>query len=284
MPAAGTPGASFQASAMFRSLVIFGCLAVTASAQRDSPSSGAPGTKAIAEPDPTAIGALALLPKDVAARVARIEGPEGHPFPDRWYVLAHEPTFPTGLREFVICEGKVVANRGLSQFADRISAEDGVGSVAVKLNSPEAAGIAAQFALHNGQLIGSIRYEFLKLGAVPVWRLTCRGQDGSLLGTVVLHATSRAVLSFEGFAKSPLEVEGSPAPHSIADVSDAADAIDTEDEAAAPGSTNERPSRSTATTSKPKPKPKRRVQTASRRSSSQGPIDRVGTFFKKIFR
>ena len=269
---------------MFRLLVIFGCLAVTASAQRESPSGGAPALKAAAEPDPTAIGALALLPKDVATRVARVEGPEGHPFPDRWYVLTHEPAFPTGLREFVICEGKVVANRGLSQFADRISAEDVVGSAVVKLNSPEAAGIAAQFALHNGQLIGSIRYELLKLDSVPAWRLTCRGQDGGVLGTVVLHATTRAVLSFDGFAKSPLEEESSPAPQSVADVSDAADAVEAADDSAAPESSNERTTRSTSATSKPKPKPKRRVQTASRRPSSQGPIDRVGTFFKKIFR
>ncbi len=268
---------------MFRLLVILGCLALTASAQREASRGGASDPKAGAGPDTTALGALALLPKDVATRVARIEGPEGRPFPDRWYVLAHEPAFPAGLREFVISEGKVVANRALSQFADRVSAEDVVGSTVVKLNSPEAAGIAAQFALHNGQLLGVIRYELLKIDSAPAWRLTCRGQDGSLLGSIVLNATSGSVLSFDGFAKSPFQVEVAAAARRIEDDAEVADAIDATDDTAVSDPTNERSARSSSAT-KSKPKPKRRVQTSPRRSSSQGPIDRVGTFFKKIFR
>ena len=268
---------------MFRLLVIFGCLALTAFAQRESSRGGATDPKAGAASDTSALGALALLPKDVATRVARIEGPDGHPFPDRWYVLAHEPSFPTGLREFVISEGKVVANRALSQFADRLSAEDVLGSSVVKLNSPDAAGIAAQFALHNGQLLGSLRYELLKIDSAPAWRLTCRGQDGTMLGTVVLHATSGSVLSFDGFASSPLQVEVAAAPRKVEDTAELVDAVDAAEETEAAEPTSSPPSRSSSAVSKSRPKPKRRVQTVSRRSS-QGPIDRVGTFFKKIFR
>jgi hypothetical protein len=263
---------------MFRVLVILWCLAVAAPAQRviqpvlemnpTTPVSTSAG------PDTTALGALALLPKETAGRVARIEGPEGHPFPERWYVLVHEPAFPTGLREFVISEGKPVANRGLSQFADKLSAEDVIGAAAVKINSVEAAGIAAQFTLHNGELLGSIRYELLKLDAAPVWRLTCAAQDGHLLGTLVLHAGSGSVISFDGFAKSPLQTDASVASQSTADVPEEANAE----------VTSERPTRSASTPAKTsKPRTKSRKQTVTRRKSTPGPIDRVGNFFRKVF-
>ena len=263
---------------MFRLFAILGCLAVAAFAQRTPPpAEESPANAAAAAPDTTALGALALLPKDVAARVARVEGPDGHPFPDRWYVLVHEPAFPTGLREFVICEGKAVANRALSQFADRITAEEVIGSAGVKLNSPEAAGIAAQFALHNSQLIGSIRYELLKMNGVVAWRLTCTGQNGSLLGTIVLNATTGTLLSHDGFAKSPVPVDTAE----VAATERSADADEPEEEPQTSAAASTRKPRPVTTATKPKPK--RRSQTVSRRSS-QGPIDRVGSFFRKVFR
>jgi hypothetical protein len=141
----------------------------------------------------------------------------------------------------------------------------------VKINSAEAAGIAAQFTLHNGKLLGSIRYELLKVDAVPVWRLTCAAQDGNPLGTIVLHATNGTVISFDGFASCPQAIAAA-APQ---DVPAATESVDSE-------VTSERPTRSTSTASKPKPT--RRKQTVARRSSSPGPIDRVGSFFRKVFR
>jgi hypothetical protein len=85
---------------MFRVLVIFWCLAAAAPAQAapEPAYGGKPATPPAPSesPDTTALGALALLPKDAASRVARVEGPEGHPFPERWYVLVHDPAFPAG--------------------------------------------------------------------------------------------------------------------------------------------------------------------------------------------
>ena len=260
---------------MIRVLVILWCLAVSAFAQRvtQPPPGGNPVTPANASPlpDTTALGALALVPKDVATRVARLEGPDGHPFPERWYVLVHDPGLPTGLREYVFAEGKAVANRGLSQFAERVSAEEVIGAAVVKINSNDAAGLAAQFTLHNGQLVGSIRYELAKFDGVPAWRLTCTAPDGQILGTVVVHATSGAVLSSEGFAKSPLQ----------ADSSEDSQSATAETEPPVSEVTSERPTRVATKTTKPRPK--KRTQTVARRSS-QGPIDRVGSFFRKVFR
>jgi hypothetical protein len=140
----------------------------------------------------------------------------------------------------------------------------------VKINSADAAGIAAQFTLHNGKLLGSIRYELFKLNADPVWRLTCAAQDGAQLGTIVLHATSGAVLSSDGFASCPQAIASAAPP----EVPAAADTADSEPP-------SERSTRSTSATSKPKPV--RRKQTVARRAPSQGPIDRVGSFFRKVF-
>lgn len=270
---------------MFRLLVILGCLAVSAAAQQAArPTSGLPvagSAETVAPvPDATALGALALLPKEVATRVARVEGPDGHPFPERWYVLVHDPAFQTGLREYVFAEGHAVANRGLSQFADRVAAEEVIGAAAVKINSHVAAGMAAQFTMHNGQLLGGIRYELFKLDGSPAWRLTCTSADGHVLGTIVLHATNGSVLSFDGFAAAPPQVTiaaASAAPGS------ATESVEEETEDVAPEVTAiEKKAQVKSASSKPKPKPKRRV-TASRRSSP-GPIDRVGNFFRKVFR
>src|SRR5688572_12742981 len=100
-----------------RALILVLCLAVNSFGQ-NAPTGQKPpaGPKVATEPDRTALGALALLPKEVAARVARIEGPDGRPFPERWYVLVHDAAAPRGLREFVFTDGKALANRTLSQF------------------------------------------------------------------------------------------------------------------------------------------------------------------------
>src|SRR6187455_158050 len=107
---------------ILRALFLVLCLAANSLAQNAATGQKPPANpKVAAEPDRTAFGALALLPKDVAARVARIEGPDGRPFPERWYVLVHDAAAPRGLREFVVTDGKALANRTLSQFADSLA-------------------------------------------------------------------------------------------------------------------------------------------------------------------
>src|SRR6187551_2049405 len=104
-------------SVIFRVLLSILCLLAPAMAQlRTNPATAKPAPAGPAEPDATAIGALNMLPTEAAKHVARIEGPEGRPFPERWYVLVYDAAAPRGLREFVFSGGKLITGRTLSQF------------------------------------------------------------------------------------------------------------------------------------------------------------------------
>jgi hypothetical protein len=271
---------------IFRALLLSSVFMTCALAQRSAPApAGAtqPAPKSN-EVDTTAIGALNLLGKEAAANVARIEARDGHPFPDRWYILVHDPAQPRGLREFVFSAGKLVGGRTLSQFADSITADEVIGASAIKVNSDQAAGVAAQFAVHNNARLGTVQYELLKSSSppAPVWRLTCHGAEGESLGTIVLHATKGSLLGFQGFAKSPI------VPETIV----AAEAPPTKPaEPAIPAT--DRPKRTANTTAaKPappkinpirrEPEPVRAVPV--RPPPRQGPVDRIGNVFRRVFR
>jgi hypothetical protein len=283
-------------SVILRVLLFLICLVAVAPAQKPQrgSSSGTSASKPAAKdapkgpppPDTTAIGALALLPKDFASQVARIEGPDGRPFPERWYVLVHDSSLPRGLREFVFSEGKLFANRGLSQFADTVSAEETFPATQVKVNSDEAAGIAAQFALLNGQQLGGVRYELAKSPAppVPAWRLTCTAADGQALGTIVLHATKGTLLSYQGFEKSPLQVDVAAASETAPAGGKTAKAS-TGDTAKSKRSSSSREASSRESEGglrNPAPVA-RAVQRTSPPPVREGPVDKVGSFFRKVF-
>ena len=72
----------------------------------------------------TALGAIKLLPKGAAAKIALLEAREAKPAPDRWHILIHDPKEENGVHEYVVAGGEVVASRSLSQFAESLSAED----------------------------------------------------------------------------------------------------------------------------------------------------------------
>ena len=201
----------------------------------------------------TALDALKLLPKDVAKKLARIEARDSTPWPQRWYFLVFDAAEPRGLREFVVADGKLAASRTLSQFADELKPAEVVGSSAIHINSDEAVGIAAQFAMANHTRLGTVNYELCKTNTTPIWRLTCLNPDGDEIGVLALHATKGTVLSHEGFEIIP---EGRIAAPPIV---------------AAPRATTPRPVAKPPTpapTPTPKPKP--------------GPID-VGHSLRKFF-
>jgi hypothetical protein len=278
-PLAETSSSAYMDPVISRALLILALfLVVEADAQR--PSSTGAGEKkpaANAEPDFSALGAINLLPKDAAARVARIEGPDGRPFPERWYVLVHDPATPRGLREYVIGGGKVIANRALSQFADSVLADEVVGSAPLKMNNDEAAGIAAQFARYNNQQLGGVRYEYFKSidPPAPVWRLTSTDAKGKTLGTIVLHATKGTLLSFQGFEKSPM----TPAPESATGVP----TVQASEPSPKPAKKSASQTASRSERSNPAPVAVRAVPVR-REPVRQGPADKVGGFFRKIFR
>ncbi len=160
---------------------------------------------AAAQGDGSALDALKLIPKDVAKRLARIEAREGSPVPERWYLLVHDPAEERGLREFVVAEGKFVTSRTLSQFADSLKPADVIGADTVKVDSSHVAKLAAAFAAANGAKIGTLNYELGRDAAsnVPVWKVTVLDTEGDQIGVLAVNATRGAVLSSEGFEKSP---------------------------------------------------------------------------------
>lgn len=259
-----------------RVIIILLCLAAVAPAQRSA------GSAAL---DTSALGALKLLPKDMAKRVARIEARGGNPWPSRWYVLVFEPSEPRGLREFAFADGKQVAARTLSQFADTLGEGDVVGADSVKINSDTAAGIAGKFALQNGVRLGSVDYELRKLGepAVPAWRLTCLSMTGDQLGSVVIDAKKGSVISYDGFATSPYEE--APAPVAPKD-KPTTSAPPAKPKATAVAET--KPAKPTKPTSAPAAKPAARDSSVTKPFRDEPPpkpgtMKRIGNSVKKIF-
>ena len=156
---------------------------------------------------PTALDAVKLLPKEQRARVARIEARDGTPEPERWYILLHDRSAENGLKEFVVADGAIVAERGISQFAESIAPEQVFGD-SVRFNSDRAAQIAQQYAQVNDVTVATIDYQLRKDGptAVPLWRLTCHNGIGREVGSLTITATKGAVISHQGFSVEPAPV------------------------------------------------------------------------------
>ena len=155
----------------------------------------------------TALDALKLLPKEQRARVARIEARDGAPEPQRWHILVSDPAAENGLKEFVVAGGILVAERGISQFAESLTPEQMLGD-SVRFNSDRAAQLAQQFAQANEVTVATIAYQLRKdpATAIPIWRLTCFDAIGREIGSLVLTATKGWVMSNPGFAVEPASV------------------------------------------------------------------------------
>src|SRR5688572_6850264 len=147
-------------------------------------------TVAVGAESVTALGALRLLPKGQAKNLARIEGIEGTPAPERWHILVHDKDAENGLREYVIAGGAVVASRMVSQFAPSLAESDVIPTENVKFDSSRAAQLAQDYAIANNVMLGSINYRLSKAGvdAAPLWRVSCFDESGRELGTLVLTA------------------------------------------------------------------------------------------------
>ena len=157
------------------------------------------------EPASSALGALKLLPRGEAKRLARIEARDGTPVPERWHFVVHDPKAESGVHEYVVAGGEIVASRDVSQFAESLRAEDVFGGDALKINSDRAAKLAQQYAFANNMTVAAMQYELKKEGAaaVPLWNVTCLDEAGNELGRLVLSAGKGTVVSHEGFAAEP---------------------------------------------------------------------------------
>ncbi|HEX5175521.1 MAG TPA: hypothetical protein VFV83_00755 [Chthoniobacteraceae bacterium] len=153
----------------------------------------------------TALAALRLLPKGESKNLARIEGIEGTPAPERWHILVHDKDAENGVREYVIAGGAVVASRSISQFAPSLAESDIIPAENIKFDSSRAAQLAQDYAMANKLMLASINYRLCKqgAGAAPLWRVTCLDEEGRELGALVLTAEKGNVVSHDGFAFTP---------------------------------------------------------------------------------
>lgn len=159
----------------------------------------------------SALDAVRQIPKDQVGQIARIEARDGTPEPDRWYILTQDPKAENGVHEFVVEKGEVIASRSVSQFADKLTPEDVMGSDALKVDSAVAAKVAKAYADANGAAVASMNYELKKMGpdAAPAWTVSCENDKGEKLGTVVVSAGRGNVISHDGFSLHP-EAEPTP--------------------------------------------------------------------------
>lgn len=153
----------------------------------------------------TALDAVKQLPKDDVSRIAKIEGREGTPEPDRWYIVTHDPAAENGVHEFVVCNGEIVASRGLSQFAESLKPEDIIVEAALKVDSDKAEKLAHDYAERNGTAVATMNYELKKDGpdGAAAWTISCMDGTGTKVGELVLTAGKGEVVSHEGFAMEP---------------------------------------------------------------------------------
>lgn len=157
---------------------------------------------------------MKLLPKGEAKKLARIEAREGTPEPERWYLLTHDDQSETGLREYVVAAGEVVASRNISQFAETVEPEEVIGNDVVKFDSDKAARLLQHYATANKVPVANVHYQLRKAGpeAVPLWTLICTDARGTEHGRLVVSATKGNVIAHDGFPIEPALPTPAPVP------------------------------------------------------------------------
>jgi len=153
----------------------------------------------------SALSALAALPAEERANLARIEGPEGTPRPERWYFDVFAADSETGLREYAVTGHQIVARRELSQFASNLTAEDVLESRFLRTDSTEIEKLAKEYATANNQVIAFLSLTLAKpfREARPVWTARCYDERGAQFGCLIVAAENGTVFAHEGFAQEP---------------------------------------------------------------------------------
>ncbi len=142
----------------------------------------------------TALDALQLIPEADRANLAIIDGHDGKPTPNRWHFLSYDPAAENGLREYVIEGGRVVAERGVSQFARELKPADVVGAAGLNIDSDMVARTIASmnFALRKDETEG-----------VPLWSVVCLDAEGQSFASLIVTGDEGRIVSHEGFAIDP---------------------------------------------------------------------------------
>ena len=155
--------------------------------------------------DFTALNSLKALPASAANRLAIIDGHEGAPTPARWHFIVEDPTTENGLREFVVADRAIVAEREVSQFATQLAPADVVEKSSIKIDSDAVARLALQYAEANALPVASMNFQMRKdaLTSKPVWTVVCLDAQDTALASLAIDGRDGRVISHEGFASVP---------------------------------------------------------------------------------
>lgn len=154
----------------------------------------------------TAFDAVRLLTAEQQAALAIIAARGGTPEPERWHLLAHEAGSETGLREFVVAKGKIVASRNVSQFAESLAPGNVFAPESLKVDSDRVVRVARDFAKANRVSLASVHFDLRRNGpdGAALWTAICLNIRGEELGRLVLNATTPGmVISHTGFSRAP---------------------------------------------------------------------------------
>jgi hypothetical protein len=159
--------------------------------------------------NPSALDAIEVLPKDEMKSLARIIAYDGTPVPERWHFLVHDPNSASGVREYVVAKGELVAARGISQFAQRLTEADVIGKQLLQVDTDELAKLANAYATANKLAITKLTYRLSRLAQTPEpqWQVNCIDDTGKTLGTLFVTATQGNVVSHAGFSVAPVQQE-----------------------------------------------------------------------------
>jgi len=150
----------------------------------------------------TALEALKFLSPEQLQRVAIIAGRDGTPEPERWHIVVYDPASKdTGLREIVVAGGKKVADRPVSQFAEKLSAIDALSPDALKIDSDKLEKLAMKYGSVNSTTVSAMHFDLRKTGpeSGALWTVTCLDSSGTELGKLIVSATKGNVLLHPGF-------------------------------------------------------------------------------------
>lgn len=188
-------------------------IALTTTAFAAEPSSGLKAAKAI--------------PKTLAKSFAGLSARGGAPVPEKWLVLVHDAKAAGGVREFTVTSGVVVSTKEGSEFVPTLSAENRIDSAKVRVDSDLAADLVGAYAVTNNSVPASFDFDLRQSGegATPLWTVAALDASGAKLGSVVIAATTGAVVSHDGFANTPTPADltaeiGKPASKSTASSSE----------------------------------------------------------------
>ncbi len=169
----------------------------------------------------TALAALKQLPPSQAKLLARVEaravsnqGTSSTTPLTRWHFIVLDKAAASGLHEYVIVGGELVASRDRSQFVDKLTEADVIGADALKLDTDTAAKSLADFAKSHNISVQSVQFSLHKDGS-PLWEVSALDASGNALGSLRLSIADGRVLGqkgFDGSSRPPARIASATPP------------------------------------------------------------------------